>query len=121
MNVSRPAKRATNNAAELESVIISVRQGEQEAILDDLLVLSDSEYTVNCVNRGIREWKSNDWTLRSGARAKNVDLLKELDHLRRLNKNWRLRYVPAHQDVFGNEMADYLANEGAKRFIVAHW
>ncbi|KAI1701736.1 RNase H domain-containing protein [Ditylenchus destructor] len=53
---------------------------------------------------------------RTVARGRNVDLITELDnlmHMIRVN----FKYVKAHAGIYGNEMADQLARQGAQKNV----
>lgn len=96
----------TNNRAELMAVI--------EAIYSSIFyqyssieIKSDSTYVVRGMNEWINGWKRRNWK-----KVKNVDLWQWLDRMltnNRLNIKWT--HVAAHSGIYGNEMADTLANQ----------
>merc|ERR1712004_866941 len=79
LNISRPAMRATNQAAILESVLTACRIISLSFPNRQVIVYHNSEYVENCVERGIPEWKRNGWRTSKNKPVKNQDLLKALD------------------------------------------
>lgn len=63
-------------------------------------------------------WRENNYTKTNGERVVNERDFHELD--REMNRypdmNVEFKYVPGHAGNHGNECADRLAKEGAKRY-----
>ena len=110
----------TSNRMELTAVIEAL--SAVRVARARILVLSDSEYTIDCGSKWIAGWKQLGWRRKKGA-LKNVDLLQELD--RRFAPHaveWR--WVPGHAGEPGNERVDMLVNEAMDRLVagsVARW
>ena len=118
MNVSRPASKATNNIAEIESMSIAIKAAYNDQI-SKLQIRSDSKYVINCLTNWIPNiWITNGWRDVRGNQVKNRGLLEELYELynNRL-EDIKLKFVKGHSSDYGNNMADKLAKDGAKRFF----
>lgn len=77
-----------------------------------LLVRTDSNLLIQSMTQWIKGWKKNGWKKRDGSPVLNIDLVKQLDGL--MNRiTVKFEHVSAHIGIFGNEMADKLAREGA--------
>lgn len=101
----------TNNRMELSAVIMMLRALRRRGI--DLLVRSDSRYTIDCCRTWMPGWKARGWR-RKGGELKNVDLLQELDRLlddHRIAWEW----VKGHSGDPGNDLVDGLLNEAMDR------
>src|SRR5664280_2809242 len=64
----------TNNMGELMAVLDLLRQTRGE----ELRVLCDSQYAINCCTKWIPGWKRRGWRKADRQPVLNVDLLKEL-------------------------------------------
>ena len=106
----------TNNRAELMAIIkaleiIQDHQGRVE-------IHSDSQYCSQGVTSWIYNWKLNGWKTAAKAPVKNKDLWMMLDRLYCTNpRKERVAFVwiKGHSGNKGNDEADKLANEGARK------
>ncbi|GBP18568.1 Ribonuclease H1 [Eumeta japonica] len=116
LNLSEPVTgRATNNCGEIQAAIRAINQAVQHGI-SHLAINTDSQFLINSVTKWMPAWKRKGWTLKSGEPVKNQIDFKELDSIKnKLNIKWN--YVTAHNGVYGNEMADKLAKEGAAMYL----
>ena len=74
-------------------------------------VYSDSQYTVNSINKWLRNWKRNGWKSGSGAPVKNKDLMEILLSLMDIHKvkaHWVKGHSGNWQNELCNERAQYL-------------
>ena len=46
---------------------------------EDLRILCDSQYVINCITKWMPGWKRKGWRKADGKPVLNVDLLKEID------------------------------------------
>src|SRR5680860_564903 len=106
-------KHATNNQGELKAVLELFRATKH--IDDDLLVLCDSQYVINCVTKWMRGWKAKGWRKADGKPVMNVDLLKEID-AEIVGRRYRFEWVKGHSDHPLNEAADVRARGAAESF-----
>lgn len=103
----------TNNMGELMAVLDLLRQtaGTDE----QLHVLCDSQYAINCISKWSAGWKRRGWRKADGKPVLNVELLKQLDQAmagRRVSFEW----VKGHAGHEMNEKADELARAAATAF-----
>lgn len=111
-----PGDRQTNQRAELYAMIRAMEQDiKGENILE---IRTDSQYSINCVDTWSKTWIANGWKSSKGTPVENADLVKKLLELRRKRPGKiEFCYVPGHRGVYGNEMADRLAVQGAKSSV----
>lgn len=94
----------TNNKAEMFAVLAAIR-----AIRDvPLLILSDSEYTVNSCSKWLPGWRRRGWRKADGNPPENLPILRELA-LELDTRDVRFEWVRAHVGHPMNEKADQLA------------
>lgn len=79
-----------------------------------LTVRTDSKFLLDSITKWVEKWIKNNWTLSTGEPVKNKeDFIALIESMKSIEINWEK--VPAHSNVKGNEMADRLAVEGAKK------
>ncbi|CDJ37288.1 ribonuclease H, putative [Eimeria tenella] len=132
----------TNQRAELASILAallrfvdydddSAKQQPSGRSEVRLVVISDSSYAVNCLGPWAARWCRNGWKSTSGKPVKNADLIQAIlllcDKRRKTapsGATWRgsveYEYIRGHSGVYGNEMADKLAVQGANSAWPAH-
>ena len=136
-NISEPVKplkgSVTNNIAELEAVrraILAVVGQEQYEVEDDILVYTDSQYLINCINKWSQTWAKNGW-IRKNTKGKKVPVKnKELiQAVKGLCIKYQvvLSHCKAHTTFhgdkeskeykiwYGNKRADELAVAGSEK------
>jgi ribonuclease HI len=96
-------KHATNNQAELTAVLQFFRATAH--LPDDLLILCDSQYVINCVTKWMPGWKKKGWRKADGKPVMNVELLQEID-AELPGRNYRFEWVKGHANHPLNEAAD---------------
>ncbi|KAJ9062956.1 Ribonuclease H1 [Entomophthora muscae] len=114
-NVSQPLYgQQTNQRAELKAAVEAVRLGDRSS---DLNIHTDSKYVVDGVNSYSNRWERNGWTNANGAPVANQDLFTQLkDSINRHPGQVNIKYVPGHSGIQGNEYADRLAKNGARKY-----
>lgn len=79
---------------------------------EELVIISDSQYLVNAVNEmWYAEWIANRWRNARGKRIENQDIWRPLTNLVIAHGWVSFEWVRGHTNVYGNVMADKLANE----------
>jgi ribonuclease HI len=106
-------KHATNNQAELMAVLQLFRATEH--LDDDLLVLCDSQYVINCVTKWMPGWKKKGWRKADGKPVMNVELLKEIDEAI-VGRRYVFEWVKGHDNHPLNEAADTRARAVSEAF-----
>jgi ribonuclease HI len=95
----------------------------------NILIHTDSEYCIKCMNSYIKNWIRNNWKLRNGNNVKNRNLLELLLNLSNEFNNISYNHIRSHKQEpinkesleyklwYGNMMADKLANEGRSKSL----
>ena len=96
-------KHATNNQGELMAVLQFFRATAH--LDDDLLILCDSQYVINCVTKWMPGWKKKGWRKADGKPVLNLDLLQQLDEAL-AGRKYRFEWVKGHANHPLNEAAD---------------
>jgi ribonuclease HI len=104
---------ATNNQAELKAVLELFRATKH--LDDDLLVLCDSQYVINCITKWMPGWKRKGWRKADGKPVMNVELLQELDEAL-AGRRYRFEWVKGHVGHELNEAADLRARAVAEAY-----
>lgn len=95
----------TNNVAELYAIYVAL-----SLVRTNVLLYSDSRYSITCLTTYVHNWIANGWTTASGPVA-NRDLIEKIYHLMQ-GRTVELQYVPAHSGIRLNEEVDRMANSG---------
>ena len=96
-------KHATNNQGELMAVLQLFRATAH--LNDELLILCDSQYVINCITKWMPGWKKKGWRKADGKPVMNVELLKEIDEAL-IGRRYRFEWVKGHANHPLNEAAD---------------
>ncbi len=101
----------TNIRAELFAIL---RALELSALIDPapISIYTDSEYSVNVLNKWIYDWSRNNWLTTNGTNPKNMDLISPIFNLLKVHPEIKLNWVQGHADNEYNKMADQLAKQG---------
>ena len=102
----------TNNRMELMAVIQGLRQLNRPC---GVLVVSDSQYVLNGLEKWMKGWKSKGWRLSDGKPVKNQDLWMELDEMKSRH-SLTFQYVHGHAGHEENERCDQMAVEAYQKF-----
>ena len=126
LNISEPVKplkgAVTNNIAELEAVrraILAIVEQEEYEVDDDILVYTDSQYLINCINKWSQTWAKNGWirknTKGKKVPVKNKELIQEVKGLC-IKYQVVLSHCKAHTNFYGNkDSKEYKIWYGNKR------
>lgn len=113
LNESRrlPGTVQTNNRGELMAIIRAVQLAPPDC---ELTIHTDSQYSLQAIGTWQHGWRAKKWTRPNGEKVQNKDLIRRLERELRARKTRpTLRYVKGHAGIYGNEMADRLATQGA--------
>ncbi|GAM40703.1 hypothetical protein TCE0_039f13255 [Talaromyces pinophilus] len=119
-NVSEPLKghRQTNQRAELTAIIRALEIAPRHR---PVTIVTDSRYSIDCVTNWFRKWIRNNWQTSDGKPVENKDLIQSI--LVKINERDSLKvtttfeWVKGHNRDAGNEEADRLAVNGARRGV----
>jgi ribonuclease HI len=103
----------TNNMGELMAVLDLLRQTRDSG--EDLKVLCDSQYAINCCTSWRFGWKRRGWRKADGSPVLNIDLVKELDK-ELTGRAVEFEWVKGHAGHTLNERADDLARAAATAY-----
>ena len=106
-------KHATNNQGELMAVLQFFKATAH--LDDDLLILCDSQYVINCISKWMPGWKRKGWRKADGKPVMNVELLKEIDEAI-VGRTYRFEWVKGHANHPLNEAADARARAASESF-----
>ena len=113
----------TNQVAELTACIMAIEKlKETNNINNEIIIKTDSMYTINCIDTWFDGWKKKGWKKADGKPVDNLELIKKL-HEYKMTYNIKFIHVRAHKseppkddptynDWYGNMMADKLATHG---------
>ena len=117
-NVSQRMKgKVTNNKAELTAILESLKLMTPES---KYYIVTDSDYSINCVTKWYRGWEKNGWKNKKGDPIKNPELIQPIiELLKALNVKFIHvnSHLPKPDDKssmeyklwYGNDKADELA------------
>jgi ribonuclease HI len=106
-------RHATNNQGELMAVLDLFLATAH--VDDDLHILCDSQYVINCITKWMPGWKKKGWKKGDGKPVMNVDLLKRIDEAI-VGRRYRFEWVKGHVGHVLNEAADARARAVAEAF-----
>nr|XP_032646967.1 ribonuclease H1 isoform X3 [Chelonoidis abingdonii] len=109
----RLSGRQTNQRAEIHAACKAIEQAKSQNI-KKLVLYTDSKFTINGVTSWVDNWKNNGWRTSTGKDVINKEDFERLDKLSEgMEIQWM--HVPGHAGFTGNEAADRLAREGARK------
>lgn len=104
----------TNNMGELMAVLDLFRS-TAHVPQEELLILCDSQYVINCITKWMPGWKRKGWRKADGKPVLNVDLLKDIDQAI-VGRKYTFEWVKGHAGHDLNEAADERARAVATAF-----
>lgn len=111
-----PGARQTNQRAELTAVLRALEIVPRNR---NVVIISDSRYAIDCVTTWFINWRRNGWKNAAGKAVENRDIIEnilgKIEDRQRLKVRTEFEWVKAHATSHGNQEADKLAVEGARR------
>ncbi|HKU35901.1 MAG TPA: ribonuclease HI family protein [Paenarthrobacter sp.] len=104
----------TNNMGELMAVLDLFRS-TAHIPHEELRILCDSQYVINCVTKWMPGWKRKGWRKADGKPVLNVDLLKDIDQAI-VGRKYTFEWVKGHAGHELNEAADERARAVATAY-----
>ena len=117
-NVSEPltGPRQTNQRAELTAVQRAIEHVPKNR---NVIVVTDSRYSIDCLTNWFQNWRRNNWKTANGKAVENRDLVEsilgKIEERERLRVSTKFEWVKGHSTNEGNIAADKLAVEGARQ------
>lgn len=113
----------TNQKTELYAILTALRYINQNLSLEkyNVLIKTDSNYSINCVTTWINGWIRNGWVNSKGDPVANREFIEPIHKYVGLY-DIEFEHVSAHTnsddpDSLGNDMADTLATRATQRAI----
>lgn len=107
----------TNNRMELRACIEGLKRVRRTYV--PIIVVTDSMYVVQGVNKWHISWVLNDWKTSQGKPVMNADLWKDLLELVGRYDNIEFEHCKGHADNEGNNRADYLVNVAMDKYAAS--
>lgn len=105
----------TNQRAELMAMLRALEACPTDKTVK---IVSDSQYSINCVTQWAASWKKKGWMTATGEPVKNQDIIRSvLDKMEERSRDGgatQFEWVKGHASDRGNQAADALAVRGAK-------
>lgn len=114
---------ATNQKAELYAIYYAIKMVKSKYDLDkyEILIVTDSEYSINALTRWIFAWEKNGWKTTNNLPVANKEFIEPI-HKYCSKYTINFKHVRSHTgktdaDSLGNDMADRLATKATERAI----
>jgi ribonuclease HI len=101
----------TNNTAELNGMLKSFQLAQSYITQKKhVQILSDSKYSIDCITKWAKGWKTKGWTRGKGEEIKNLEIVQACYHLyEQIKKDVTVTHVKGHANIEGNELSDRMA------------
>lgn len=109
----------TNQRAELYAILKGLLQIYKSNKYENIIVYTDSMYSINSMTIWIKQWKQNGWKTAGNKPVLNQDIIMKLDKVLTMHKGEILfEHVKAHTSLkdkhsINNDIVDKLAKCGA--------
>jgi len=105
-------KGKTNNFAELTAILEALKLNDYSK--NNIVIVTDSMYSINCIMKWYRNWVKNGWVSATGEAVKNKELVQEIKPLC-VKYNVTFQHINSHTEYNGffyegNRIADTLAS-----------
>ena len=112
-------KPLTNQRTELYAIYKGIKRVYKKNKKINLIIYSDSEYSIKSLTLWIKKWKINNWITSNNKPVLNQDIIKKIDKLiNNYEGDIKFIHVKAHTDnqnyeSINNAIVDELAKQGA--------
>ena len=107
---------STNQLAELLAVKYALQFCKKVA---DLIIKTDSAYSINCITVWSLNWQSNNWKTAKNKEVLHAGIIQQcieiLSYRKSNGYSTQFIHVSAHSGILGNEQADRLAKLGSTK------
>ncbi|KAL8794083.1 MAG: hypothetical protein Q9195_003383 [Heterodermia aff. obscurata] len=111
-----PGTRQTNQRAELTAILRALEIIPRNR---DASIITDSKYAIDCVTSWYINWRKNGWRTAAGKPVENKDLVENIltktEEREKLQARTDFEWIKGHSSNVGNEAADRLAVNGARK------
>lgn len=108
----------TNNQMEMQGLIAAMEQllkmNYEKHVIN---VFSDSNYSIEGINKWIYRWHHNNWQTAKKSPVKNQEYWIKLYQLKNHFHNISFKWVHGHSDNIYNNMADKMARNAAAQLF----
>lgn len=109
--------RPSNQVAEVTALIEACKSAKQQGFTD-IIIITDSKYAANAVNKWLQTWKINGWKDHKGKPVVNEELMKELAEAKS-GLELKCLHVRGHADDAYNIQVDNMARNLLEQTITA--
>ncbi len=108
-----PYNPCTNNIAELYAIKKALKiYNSKYSPNNEIILRTDSKYSINCVTEWINKWTMNNWMTSSNKPVENKELILSIDNWVRKYTYLNFEHVYGHKGEKYNELVDKLADLG---------
>lgn len=111
-----PGSRQTNQRAELTAILRALEIVPRNR---DVVIITDSRYSIDCVTTWYINWRRNGWKTSAGKAVENKDIIEnvlaKIEEREKLNVQTAFEWIKGHANHPGNVEADKLAVDGARK------
>jgi ribonuclease HI len=108
--------RQTNQRAELTAIGRALDTVPKDR---DVTIVTDSQYSINCITVWSGNWRRNGWKTAAGKTVENRDLVEsivnKIEDRKSSHVQTTFEWIKGHSNHPGNVEADKLAVNGARR------
>jgi ribonuclease HI len=110
----------TNQRAELYAILAAANVLiEHGCTTEDIVIYTDSDYSINCLTKWITKWVARNWKTIDGKDVLHQDLIKDISNKLSKFKSHRFHHVRAHtggEDDLSknNDVVDRMARESVE-------
>lgn len=104
----------TNNKAELCAILYAIVMNFKTS---DMIIYTDSMYSVTCITEYVHKWKTRGWTTSRGSPVESAETIKyisrEMEKRKAMGLVTTIVHVKAHSDCVENNTVDDMARKAA--------
>ncbi len=101
-------------SSNLLELIAAIKGLELLRDIDEIRIVTDSQYVRKGLTEWIINWELNDWFTANGEKVKNIEYWKKFNQLTK-GKYIEFEWVKAHSNHFGNTIVDLYAKQATNR------
>lgn len=115
---SERVEKPTNQKCELLAIkqALLILNEKFNSYKGNVMIYSDSMYSINCVTKWYKNWKNNGWKNSKNQDVKNKEIIQDILSLLETKRNIQFHHIRSHQpkpDGDGLELLKWEGNENA--------